>query len=168
MKTSSQKNLLALAAALALSGAAQAAVFVANLEGAQEVPPNASPGTGSATLLVNDATLAFTLTGSYSGLLADVTAAHIHAPALPGVNAGVIVPLAHTGGTAGTLSGAGVLTAEQFGWIQGGLAYVNVHTGQLPGGEIRGQLVVPEPGTYAVMAGLGLCAFAAYRRFRRS
>ncbi len=168
MKTSSQKTLLALMAALALSGAAQAAVFVATLEGTQEVPPNASPGTGSATLLVNDATLAFTLTGSYSGLTAPATAAHIHAPAPPGVNAGVIVPLTHTGGTAGTLSGAGTLTAVQFGWIQDGLAYVNVHNSQFPGGEIRGQLVVPEPGTYALMAGLGLCAFAAYRRFQRS
>jgi hypothetical protein len=30
--------------------------------------------------------------------------------------------------------------------------------------EISGGLVIPEPGTYALLAGLGLAAFAAYRR----
>lgn len=100
-------------------------------------------------------------------LAANVSAAHIHAPAPPGVNAGVIVPLDHTGGTLGILSKDDVLTPGQYADILGGLADVNVHNASFPGGEIRGQLLlVPEPGTYALIAGLGLCAFAGWRRLR--
>ena len=55
--------------------------------------------------------------------------------------------------------------------LQGGLAYLNVHTALNPGGAVRGQLfqvaVVPEPSTYAMLlAGIGLVGFAAKRRQR--
>jgi hypothetical protein len=150
---------------LAISAAAQASVFVASLSGAEEVPANGSSGTGLVFLFVDDTTRSFHLTGGFGGLSASVTSAHIHGPADPGVNAAVMVPLTPTGGTLGTLSANGVFTLEQFEFLQSGLAYVNVHTSSFPGGEIRGQLAIPEPGTYALIAGLGLCAFASYRRF---
>jgi hypothetical protein len=55
--------------------------------------------------------------------------------------------------------------------LEAGLAYVNIHDANFPGGEIRGQLVptVPEPSTWAMMilgfAGVG---FMTYRRSRKS
>ena len=55
--------------------------------------------------------------------------------------------------------------------LQTGSAYINIHTGANPGGEIRGQLsqvaVVPELEVYAMLlAGLGLIGFTARRRLR--
>ena len=48
-----------------------------------------------------------------------------------------------------------------------GRAYLNFHTVQFGGGEIRGQIVtaIPEPETYATMLlGLGALAFVARRK----
>jgi hypothetical protein len=55
--------------------------------------------------------------------------------------------------------------------LQGGLAYVNVHTALNPGGAVRGQLIqvsaVPEPSTYAMLLlGVAALGFVARRRQR--
>ncbi len=140
--------------------------YHADLDGLQETPPNASPAFGSMDLTFDDVTLTLTITaGSYSGLLAPVTAAHIHGPAPVGVAAGVLFPLTHTGGTTGTLSGGPfVLSAAQAGFLTSGMTYVNVHTSVFPGGEIRGQIFeVPAPGALAL---LGLAGVMGSRRRR--
>jgi len=54
--------------------------------------------------------------------------------------------------------------ADQMANILAGRSYINFHTVQFGGGEIRGQLlVVPEPGTFALL-GLGLVGLAGLRR----
>src|SRR6266700_3900611 len=65
--------------------------YKATLVASNEVPANASPATGTATITVDSAkNLTYTVT--FSSLTTNSTAAHIHA-ALPGANAAVIFPL---------------------------------------------------------------------------
>ena len=65
--------------------------------------------------------------------------AHFHGPAMPGSNAGVVVPFPTAASPA---EGMVNLTAAQATDLMTGKWYVNVHTAQNPGGEIRGQVLV--------------------------
>lgn len=128
-----------------LAGSASADVHVLNasMDGAQEVPPAPTTATGSAVITVDDVSGYVQVSGSYTGLNAAAAAAHLHGPAAPGSNAGILLALTATGGTSGTFSGAGLLTSTQVSAILSGMSYVNVHTGSFPGGEIRGQGLYP-------------------------
>src|SRR5215510_16095965 len=160
--------MVAMLAALGLiSGRAQAVIvqYQANMTGAQETPPNGSPGTGTVNFDFDTVSNVLTLTsGNYMNMLATVTASHIH-NGPPGVAGPIIIPLANTGGLSGTLSmPPTALTAAQVTALQAGNLYVNVHTSQFPGGEIRGQiLAIPAPGALAL---LGLAGLTARRRRR--
>lgn len=138
------------------------------LDGLQETPPNASPGTGTGTLFLDDVTGDYTISGTFQNLLATTNNAHIHGPGAPGVPAGVVHGLTFDSGvTSGNYSnGAGLtnFTPAQMADLINGLYYVNIHTTAFPAGEIRGQiLLVPEPGTAALVA-LGLLGLVARRR----
>lgn len=127
--------MLALVIALPASGAILH--FAATLDGLQEVPPNASPGTGTADVILDTVANTITVDLHFSGLLAPQTAAHIHGPAPPGVNAPVIVPF-----PLGQFDDMVFpITDVIEGHITSNLTYVNVHTSLFPGGEIRGQLL---------------------------
>lgn len=180
-------SLTLLVASLSLPMAASAAtqVYSFNLDGSQEVPANGSPAAGSAQFTVDDTldTITFVLTAF--NLEGTFAAAHIHGPAMAGVNAGVVFSL--TGANAdyagpvmagpiaignsymlyGADKAAGPSLADQIN-AQPSMYYVNLHTSAFPGGEIRGQLApVPEASTYAMMlGGLGLVGFMAARRRR--
>jgi hypothetical protein len=181
-------SVLATAALLALPLAANAVTFQFNaaLSGASEVPPNGAPGTGVATLFYNDKGTASTADDTFNfslsafGLSGLATGAHIHAPGAVGVNAPVLVPLDvapfaffNPGGGTVLIGGSNVAapTTSFLGQLQAGLAYVNLHTAQFPGGEIRGQLIqvavtpVPEPATFA-MLGAGLLVISVFSRRR--
>ena len=162
-----KKTLFGLAVVLlsgaATPGAATMWLWSATLDGLQEVPPNASPGTGSINGTLDDVTGSVVVTfGVFANLTAPAVAAHIHGLAPPGTNAGVLIPLTATNATSGTLTGSGVLSAPNVTGMLAGLTYANVHTNNFPGGEIRGQISVqpiPEPASIlAVTAGLGLAA----------
>lgn len=136
------------AALLAGATAAQTCTFVVSLTGAQEVPPVLTAATGSASVTVNLTTGAVSVTGSYNNFATNATAAHIHGSAQRGRNAGVMLGLAISGGTSGTISGGGTLTPAQLASLRDGLTYVNVHTMANGGGELRGQIdSVPGSGS---------------------
>jgi hypothetical protein len=112
--------------------------FGASLSGAEEVPPVSTSGTGGAEVNYNRDTNMMSYRVTYSGLSGPATAGHIHGPAGPGQNAGVVVPFANTGTS--PITGEVRLTPEQFSQLSSGQWYVNIHTARSPAGEIRGQL----------------------------
>jgi hypothetical protein len=108
------------------------------LDGAQA--GTTSTGTGSATITYDEATNLLSWDITYSGLSGPPTVAHFHGPAVPGVSAGVQVPITVT---ASPLIGSATITDEQEADLLAGLYYVNIHTALNPGGEIRGQVTAP-------------------------
>ena len=180
---------------LVWTSAAKATVhpYLASLSGPNEFPPNASPGTGSGIFQYNDVNHMFTVDMSFTGLLGTTTASHVHAPTpVPfDQTAGVATttptfagfPLGVTSGTyhnvldltqsgswnpsyisanGGTTAGA---EAAFIGAINAGKAYINIHTTVVPGGEIRGFLLTPEPTTCG-LAILGMAAIGCITRRR--
>lgn len=139
-------NLVLIAAFLLIfSASANAEIFFANLSSAQEVPTNASTGTGYARVVLNESAMTVTWTVVFTGLTSNQSASHIHAPAAIGANSPVIINFPPVGGTSGTLTGSGTITATQIGQLRAGQGYVNIHTANFPGGEIRGQLAKKRP-----------------------
>jgi hypothetical protein len=150
MRTSSLRLTLA-AAALALLVAAPAGAdrprpetFMAIVNAPQEVPPVLeSNGQGLAFFTYDPFTRELCFSISYDGLGAAEIASHIHGPAEPGENAGVLFPISPEISPLGSpKSGCvGRLTSAQGRDLRNGLLYFNVHTGDFPNGEVRGQIV---------------------------
>ena len=114
--------------------------------GAQEVPPNSSPATGSVVGNYDQKSGLLGIKVTYAGLTANATAAHIHnAPA--GVNGPVQIDLAPLGFTFGSRSGTFskiiLLNTTQAADLLAGRLYANIHNANFPGGEIRAQLNAP-------------------------
>jgi hypothetical protein len=133
--------LLAAVFAAGFTASASAAVlqFHATMNGASEVPPKQTAGTGEAQASLDTTSKVLTYTVTFSGLTGPATAAHFHGPAAPGKNAGVVVPIDGKSPTS-PVHGTATLTEAQIKDLEGGLWYVNVHTAANPGGEIRGQV----------------------------
>ena len=106
------------------------------LSGQNEVPPNASGGSGTAKVELDGSVIKWTVT--YSGTTGPITAGHFHGPAAAGANAGVVVPFA--GPLASPIVGSATLTPAQVDQLKQGLWYINLHTAANPGGELRGQV----------------------------
>jgi hypothetical protein len=170
--------------------------FTAVLDGVSDLPASGSPGTGLATVIFDIAAHTMDVDVSFSGLVGNTTASHIHCcTAVP--NDGLVgvattvptfpgFPLGVTSGTYDhlfdmtlaasynpafvTAHGGTAATAEAalFAGLLDDKAYFNIHTSQFPGGEIRGFLVqqVPEPKSLALV-GLALLALT-WVRVRRA
>jgi Cu/Zn superoxide dismutase len=101
--------------------------------------PVVSSGTGEANAVFNKDTKILTVTITYSGLTAALSAWHIHkSPA--GTNGSVVFNFG-TPQPSGFVFTTTALTTDQENDLTNTLYYVNLHTSTYPGGEIRGQLV---------------------------
>jgi hypothetical protein len=133
------KLLIGVFLSVAISGgmaSAQERSMVAELRGGQEVPPVATDAFGSGRFIVDTAAQTVTYHISFTGLSSDETGAHIHGPAGPGQNAGVV----HNLGTGNPKVGVWSYDPAHEADLLAGRMYVNVHSQDHPGGEIRGQI----------------------------
>jgi CHRD domain len=126
----------ATAVLLAWSAQAEMVNLKAAMNASSEVPPTSSSGTGTLTATYDTTTKKLSWKGSYSGLTGPATAAHFHLGD-PGKNGGVVVPIAPA---TSPLDGSATLTDAQAADLLAGKWYVNVHTAENKGGEIRGQV----------------------------
>jgi hypothetical protein len=180
---------------LALPAAADIIVYTATLSGSAEDPPNASTGTGTARVTIDDSLLApsMRVQASFQGLVGAATVAHIHCctttpfagiagvatptPTFPGFPSGVMAGsydttfdmLLASSFNPSFVTAQGSTDAAWTALLAGlaeGRAYLNIHTSSFGAGEIRGFLVaVPEPGTLALF-GFGLAGLALRGRRR--
>ena len=140
----------------------------ATLRGFSEVPAKSTTGQGSFRAILDQTARTITFTLTFSGLSGPPLASHIHF-AQKDVNGGVQVffcdgtghPACPTG-TSGTITGTvtaadviattpdqGIENGEFDKLVQAILAgktYVNIHSAQFPGGEIRGQISADDEG----------------------
>ncbi|MBT0960035.1 CHRD domain-containing protein [Denitromonas iodatirespirans] len=161
-------------------------MYSTSLSGANEVPANLSPATGTLSVGFDAAANTLSVDLNFADLTGSTVVAHLHCCAGPGVNAGVAVGLTGfvSGVTAATynrlfdltdssiyaaafLASAGGNATDAASALGAALAagqvYVNIHTTTFAGGEIRGNLLaVPEPGALALVA-VALLAFGLTR-----
>jgi hypothetical protein len=165
--------------------------YSASLSGPGESPPNSSPGFGFAEVDIDPTANTLHVDVSFTNLTAGTTASHIHsATAAPftgtagvatttptflgfplGVTSGVYhntldMTLASSYNPAFiTANGGTTASAEAalFASIAAGTSYLNIHSTNFPGGEIRGFLVLgtPEPASI-VMMGTGILGVIVY------
>jgi hypothetical protein len=117
----------------------------ATLSGSQEVPPATTSATGTATAELDGATL--TVNGTFSGLTSNLepvagSPAHVH-KAPKGQNGPVLFNLNVTPGSdnrSGSFTATATLSEADQEDFREGLLYVNVHSVNFPGGELRAQL----------------------------
>jgi len=115
------------------------------LAGSQEVPSVETAGKGVADLTYDPVTRVITWTITYGGMSGPVTMAHFHGPAAKGENAGVQIWLTKQGSPAeNPIKGQATLTPDQAKDFSAGKWYVNLHTKDHPGGEIRGWVLSPK------------------------
>ncbi len=79
--------------------------------------------------------------GSFSGLLAVPTGAHLHMGSLPGVRGQRIADLTVSQNTIGTVSGTVQLNAQQLAALRKGGLYIEIDSDKAPEGDIWGWII---------------------------
>lgn len=132
--------------------AANAAVFnlAATLTPDAEVPPVAAPGaSGTAAMVLNDVTGDFGWVISFQGLTGDATMAHFHVGPVDAIGPVVLdlndpddgAVVSGLGAASGTFFGSTTLSTDDITAVLSGNWYINIHTEENSGGEIRGQVL---------------------------
>jgi hypothetical protein len=126
---------------LSSAGAAASSTFQVRLSpGPRLVGTRADrSGSGSVTVTLQGNTL--TLEGSFSGLLAVPTGAHLRMGSLPGVRGPLIADLTISPSTRGRLSGRVQLNAEQLATVHKGGLYVEIDSDKAPEGDLWGWIM---------------------------
>jgi hypothetical protein len=118
--------------------------FQVQLTGAQQVPAVQTDGTATADLTFDPSTRVLSWSVTYTGLSSDVTMAHFHVGA-EGKNGKPVLWLTKQGSAVSSpITGQAKLTAAQARQFEAGDWYINVHTTDHKGGEVRGQVVPPK------------------------
>ncbi len=115
-------------------------VFPVTMNGAKEIPTNASPATayGYVGLVGKQVSIGL----HYRDLTGNINNAHYHGPADTTVNAGVLIGLPFTAGNPwGFILHSQTLSDAHVAHFADGLVYVNIHSTTNTGGEIRGQVL---------------------------
>ena len=170
--------------------------FNATLNGATEIPPTGSPGTGFAIVTVDTVADTMTVFETFTGLGSPTTASHIHCCAVQPATVGVATQVpSFVNFPTGVMSGSftqtldmtlassynpvfeaanGGTPASAFAALLAGMvagdSYINIHTQQFTGGEIRGILTeTPLPGALPLFAtGIGALGLLGWRRKRKA
>lgn len=115
-------------------------VIFAELSGEQEVPAVDTNASGLAAITLDEAASIVTIHANTTDL-ADATAAHLH-NAFGGDNGGVEIGLTQDGtNLEHWFAEDQSLDAAQLAALLAGSTYVNVHSPDNPGGEVRGQVI---------------------------
>jgi|SRR5947209_3773523 len=130
-------TIFALPLGLATAATAEVIKLQAELKGSNEVPPNASPGSGNAEAAFDTDTKVLSYTVTFSNLSGPALGAHFHGPSDAGKNAGIALPFKSV---QSPIQGTATLTEAQAADLLAGKWYANVHTAANPGGELRGQM----------------------------
>jgi hypothetical protein len=119
-----------------VAGIATAREMKVNLSGDQEVPPVQTSASGTGTITVEDDK---SIKGKITVTDITPTGAHIH-EAPTGKTGEPIITLEKTGENEWSLPSDAKLTDAQYDAAKAGGLYVNVHSNEHKGGEIRGQI----------------------------